>query len=93
MEQEVAPFSGERMTISLWTVHYYSFYGPSDEECDFIEGHFAEKDEGGYYIDEENFEDIVKELTAEEKEKFKNLLDAIQAKLKEEGGGMDIAMD
>jgi len=80
------------MAISLWTVHYKSFYGVSDEECDFVEEHFDENDEGFHYISEENFEDVLKDLTAEEKEKFKNLLDAIKAKLKEEDGSMDIAI-
>lgn len=72
-----------RMGTDLWLVRWEYLYDHlSSEEIDFIIGRFAPMDQGGgYAVDKETLDEISKE----EQEKFKDLIEALKKAIEKEG--------
>jgi Ca2+-binding EF-hand superfamily protein len=86
---------GEQRTMSksLYLVTWTHLTDITSEEADFIREHFDESDsDHSLLIEEDNFNDVLKNLTKADKEKFANLLAIIKDKLAENQGDMSIAI-
>jgi len=81
------------MGTDVWIVHWKWLYGHlNSDEIDFIVQNFNESDDSTYGVSKEELEEVKAGLTAEERSKFVNLLDAIEQGLKEEGDCMSISV-
>jgi len=81
------------MGTDVWIVHWKWLYGHVNlDAINFIENHFDKSDDGSYGVTKEELEEVKAGLTAEERSKFVNLLDAIEQGLKEEGDCMSISV-
>jgi len=78
---------------SLYLVKWTPLKDITPEEVDFLKEHFDESDsDHSLYIEEDNFNEVLKNLTKVDKKKFANLLGIIKDKLSENEGDISVAI-
>jgi hypothetical protein len=80
---------GADLYLVKWTHARYLL----STEDDFIRDHFNQSStDNSYYISEEELDETIAELSKEELEQFKELIEVLKEKLKENDGAMDVAI-
>ena len=75
------------MDTKIW--HLYGHL--SKEEIEFIESSFCQCEDGSYILgDKDILLETERKMSDEEKEKFKDLLDALKKGIKEEKGSLNV---
>jgi len=81
------------MSKSLYLVNWTHLIDITSEEADFLREHFNESDsDHSLNIEEDDFNEVLKNLTEADKEKFANLLGIIKDKLSENEGDISVAI-
>jgi hypothetical protein len=81
----------KKLGTDIWVIDAKKIYSSlSQEEVMFIVEHFYPSDEVLYCVDDEELEELKKELPKEELEKFKGLMRALEEACKD--GGISISL-
>lgn len=82
------------MGLDIWVVDWKRIKSADQGDWEFLEVHFPNMDGSAneYIIDEEELEEVRKELSEEERETFKDLLATLKKTAKEEGGSFTLAV-